>query len=153
MATFRFRARVALDLRRKQDDEAQAALGDARRAVRQAEEAVAREERLLHDTLARARDEEAQACDMTRAIWYRQWMRRQRLVIEAAGRLLEERRAAERACAERATAARRRLRALERLRDRLLQNHLEGERRVEQREMDVLGGLRFVARRGAPGGA
>jgi flagellar export protein FliJ len=153
MAKFRFRAEVALDLRRKQDDEAQRALGDARRATEQAESGLQHEQRVLDETLARARDEEARACDMTRAIWHRHWMRRQRLVIEAARRLMEERRVAERAAAEHAMLARRKLRALERLRDRLWKTYLQAERRAEQKEMDVLGGLRFVARRGVPEGA
>jgi membrane protein involved in colicin uptake len=153
MAKFRFRAEAALELRRKQDDEAQRALAEARRDTARAEAVREREQRLLDETLARARDEEARACDMARAIWHRHWMRRQRLVIEAAVRAVEERRAAERAAAEHAVIARRRLRSLERLRDRLWTAHVGDERRAEQKEMDVLGGLRFVARRGAPEGA
>jgi flagellar export protein FliJ len=153
MAIFRFRAEAALDLRRKQDEEAQRVLGEARRAAAAAEAALAHEERVLAETLARGRDEEASAVDTARAVVYRHWMVRQRMVIEAARRRLGEMRAAERATAEQAMVARRKLRALERLRERLWKAYLVNERRVEQKEMDVLGGLRFVARRGVPEGA
>jgi flagellar export protein FliJ len=153
MATFRFRAEAALDLRRKQDEDAQRALGEARRATAHADAALQREEQVLADTLARGRDEETHAVDMARAIVYRQWMVRQRMVIEAARSRLDEKRTAERAAAEQAMVARRKLRALERLRERLWKAYLVNERRAEQKEMDVLGGLRFVARRGVPEGA
>jgi hypothetical protein len=153
MPKFRFRAEAALDLRRTQDEDAQKILAAARRATAQAEAALAREQRVLDETLARAAAEEARALDLACAVWHRQWMRRQRQVIEAARRLLGERQAVEKAAADQAVVARRRLRALERLKDRLWAAHVTGERRSEQKEMDVLGGLRFVARHGAPEGA
>jgi flagellar export protein FliJ len=153
MAKFRFRAEVALDLRRKQDEEAQRTLAEARRAVARAEAVLAHEDGVLRDTLARAAAEEARASDLARVIWHRQWMRRQRQVVEAARRWLGERQAVERAASDQAVMARRKLRALERLKDRLWATYVAEERRSEQKEMDVLGGLRFVARRGAPEGA
>jgi flagellar biosynthesis chaperone FliJ len=153
MARFRFRAQAALDLRRRQDEEAQRALADARQATRKAQAALAHEEEVLAETLERGRLEEASAQDTTRAVWYRNWMRRQRGVIEAARAAMEERRTAEREMAARAVVARRKLRALERLRERLWTAYLDAERRAEQKEMDVLGGLRFLANRSLPGGA
>lgn len=153
MPRFRFRAEAALTLRRKRDEEAQRALGEAKRATRLAESELEREERLLAETLAQDRDEEARASDVARAVWCRNWMRRQRQVIAAAGRRLDERRRAERVAAQQAMEARRKLRALEHLRDRMWRSFLDAERRAEQKDLDMLGGLRYVARRSVPEGA
>ena len=143
-----------MELRRRRDEDAQRALAEAARQVRAAESGLQREERRLADTLALAAVEEAALTDLSRAIWHRNWMRRQRLVIEAARRQLDERHAAERAAAADAMDARRKLRALERLRERMWQAFLAAERRAEQKDLDVLAGLRYVARHGsAPGGA
>jgi len=152
MARFRFRAQVALDLRQKQDEDARRILGEAKRATAAAERALDEERRVLAEALARAAREEAQASDTTRAIWYRNWMKRQQQVIELALRVAEKRRAEEREAAERAVIARRKLRALERLRDRTWKAFQVAEQRAEQKELDVLGGLRYVARERAPGG-
>jgi flagellar biosynthesis chaperone FliJ len=153
MANFRFRAQVALELRHKQDDEAQRALGAARQATVAAQHAVLVEERALADAHVRASREEAQASDTTRAVWYRNWMKRQQQVIAAAKAVVETRLQEEREAAARAMETRRRLRSLERLRDRALKAFLTLERRTEQKEFDVLGGLRYVARQHVPGGA
>ncbi len=142
-----------MDLRRKRDEEAQRALAAAVRATHQAEGALQAEDRLLSETLARAGAEETRAADLAGAVWCRTWMRRQRQVIEAARRNVEERRRAERVAAQQAMEARRKLRSLERLRERLWQAFQAAERRAEQKELDALGGLRFVARRGVPEGA
>jgi len=149
---FRFRAQAALDMRRKQDEEAQRALGVAKHATAAAERALRHEQQMLVEAQARARDEEARAWDTARVIWYRNWMKLQQQRIAAAARRLDERRAEERAAAERAMETRRRLRSLERLRERSLKAYQTAELRIEQKEFDVLGGLRFVARQNVPGG-
>jgi len=143
---------VALDLRQKQDEEAQRALGSARQARVAAERAVDTEERALADANARAAIEEAREWNASRAVWYRNWMRRQQQVITAARAVVEARRQQELAAAERAMDARRRVRALERVRDRALKAFDTAERRKEQKEFDVLGGLRYVARPEVPEG-
>lgn len=153
MAHFRFRAQVALDLRQRQDEDAQRELGATRQARVAAERMLAEEERVLAEAHVRASIEEARACDTSRAVWYRNWMRRQQMVIAAARATVEARRQDEAAAAERAIEARRRLRALERLRDRAWKAFQTAERRTEQKEFDVLGGLRYVARREVPEGA
>lgn len=152
MANFRFRAQVALDLRRTQDEDAQRALGAARQSRAAAERLLEDETRALADGHARASLEEARAWDASRVVWYRNWMKRQQQVIAAAKAALDARRQEELAAAERATEARRRVRALERLRDRAWKTFQTAERRSEQKEFDVLGGLRFVARREVPEG-
>jgi flagellar biosynthesis chaperone FliJ len=153
MANFRFRAQVALDLRRSQDEEAQRALGVARQAVAEARGVVEAEERTLADANVRASLEEARAWDTARAVWYRNWVKRQTLVIAAAHAAVEDRCQEERTAADCATEARRRLRALERLRDRAWKTFQVAERRAEQKEFDMLGGLRYMARRAVPEGA
>jgi flagellar export protein FliJ len=153
MATFRFRAQAALDLRRQQDDDAQRALGAARQATVAAQHVLEAEEQRLSEGHTRAVAEEARAWDGARVLWYRNWMRRQQQVITEARGALEARRQAEATLAERAMEARRRLRALERLRDRGWKAFQLAERRAEQKEFDVLGGLRYVARREVPEGA
>lgn len=145
MAKFRFRAEAAMELRRKRDDEAQRALAEARRLTRAAEADLAREERTLNDTLTLAMAQEATVANIAGCVWLRNWMQRQRQVIEAAGRQADERRRAERAAAEQAVQARRQLRALERLRERQWRAFLHEEHRVEQRDLDMLAGLRYVA--------
>jgi flagellar export protein FliJ len=152
MANFRFRAQVALDLRRKQDEEAQRDLGIARHATADAKRALDAEERVLADANVRASVEEARATDTTHAVWYRNWMKRQQQVIGAARAAVDTRLQEERAFAERAMEARRRLRSLERLRERAWKAFQTLERRAEQKEYDVLGGLRYVAQRDVPGG-
>jgi|WetSurMetagenome_2_1015567.scaffolds.fasta_scaffold58277_3 flagellar export protein FliJ len=153
MARFRFRAQVALDLRQKQEEEAQRALGAARQARAVAAHALEHEERVLAEANTRAAVEEARAWDPSRAVWYRNWMKGQKQVIAAAHAVLETRRQEERAAAERAMEARRRARALERLRDRAWKAFQVAERRSEQKEFDMLGGLRYAARQHMPEGA
>jgi flagellar export protein FliJ len=152
MAKFRFRAQVALDLRRKEDDEARRLLGEAARATRAAEQALDAADRALGETMAQAAQDAASCVDTTRALWYRNWIVLQRQAIERAQAIVAERRSAERAAAERALVTRRKLRSLEHLRERNWQAFLLAERRIEQKEMDVLAGLRYVARAGAPKG-
>jgi flagellar export protein FliJ len=149
---FRFRAQAALDLRRKQDEEAQRELGVARHATAAADRALQHERTTLENGLARARDEEGRAWDTARAIWYRNWIKLQKERIAAAEAMLERRRGEERSAAERAMTTRRKLRSLERLRDRNWKAHQTAELKAEQKEFDMLGGLRFVARQDVPGG-
>jgi flagellar biosynthesis chaperone FliJ len=111
------------------------------------------EERALAEGNARASLEEARAWDTARAVWYRNWMTRQRQVIAAAREMAAARGLEERAAADRAMEARRRLRALEKLRDRAWKAFQTAERRTEQKEFDALGGLRYMARREVPEGA
>lgn len=149
---FRFRAQAALDLRRRQDDEAQRELGVARHATVAAARVVQQERQTLEDGLARARDDEARAWDTARAIWYRNWITLQKERIAAAEAVLVKRREEERTAAERAMMTRRKLRSLERLRERNVKAYQTAELKAEQKEFDVLGGLRFVARQDVPGG-
>jgi flagellar export protein FliJ len=152
MGAFRFRAQAALDLRRTQDEEAQRALAAAKNATAAARAVVERAEHALVEARERAREEEAHAADTTAAIWYRNWMKGLQRAIGLARAALEERLVAERAASARAVEARRRLRSLERLRDRMLRAAQRAELRAEQKAFDLLGSLGHVARRDVPEG-
>jgi flagellar export protein FliJ len=152
MKPFRFRAEAALDLRRKQEDEARvthaaavaaadaadARLVEARRAVDRAEETSA--------STGRA------GADAWLMTWHRSWI--ERLRIEVGARRADA--AVSAAAVERAAASVRkthqRRRTLERLRDRSSQRYDADVRRAELKEMNLLAGLRFVARAADEGG-
>lgn len=144
MASFRFRAQAVLDLRRSQDEEAQRSLARADAGVRQASA-----------RLERATDEVAKAIaaapagsrpDVTLMAWHRNWIvGRQHHAATRRDELEEQRRQAVLA-AQAAQQARRRLRSLERLRERALRRFLASERRRQQKELDALGTMQFVAR-------
>ena len=152
MASFRFRAQVALDLRRKQEDLASEALARAEAAFR---EAKAQEIAAMADRQA--------ACDARQTAersgigaaaleWHWNWINRL-----AAGIALRVRDAAAReadvAAAERAWhEARRRRRALERIRDRALRRHQQAEARKDEKAVDELARLRFVMPHAGSGG-
>lgn len=146
MPPFRFRAQAALDLRRRQDEEAERALGEARRAVAAAEAAVAAARLSLEGAMRGAHDALVQGLDPGRRVWHRHWIVRNQQVYARLTQQLADRRAAEERMLLAAMRARQRLRSLERLQDRGRRAHEAGERRAEQREFDMLGTLRHHAR-------
>lgn len=146
MSPFRFRARAALQLRRREHDEALAALAraqtDVARARRQVEDAGgALQEADDHFRAALHAPDAAMPLE-----WYRTW----RL------RLLEERQRCEVDCRAReeemyqatalVTSTRQRVRALERLHDNALAAWQQAAHREEQKTMDALAALRFTSR-------
>lgn len=144
MAAFRFRAAAALELRRTQETNAQAALAreEARfRELREARLALGR-------TQAQARSgelsRERAGTDGTTLSWHRTWMiqltasaERLEAQVEAQARVVAE---ARRAWVE----ARKRRRALERMRERMWNRFRDDEDRRERRDLDELARLRFV---------
>ncbi len=146
---FRFRAQCALDLRLREEESAKRALGTARQAVATAASAVAAAEARLAEGLRRARDEQTAATSTMMSGWLRNWLAGQRRDVAALQRALAQRRDAERLAAGSLTDATRRVRALVHLRERLWQEHALEERRAEQRELNWLGSLRFLAARSA----
>lgn len=146
---FRFRAQSALDLRRRDEDDAKRALGAARQEVAAAASAVAAAETRLADGLRRARDEQLHATDTMMSGWLRNWLAGQRREVVALHRALAGRREAERSAAGLLMDATRRVRALVQLRERMRQEYALEERRAEQRELNWLGSLRYLAARSA----
>src|SRR5690349_18065600 len=112
MAKFIFRAQVALDLRRKQEDAARLALAEAHARLQEAERAMARAEDQLRDALQQARDTDAQASDPTLSIWYRNWIQRLRREVARCAQILDGRQADAKAAEAKALEARRAVRVI-----------------------------------------
>ncbi len=146
MAKFIFRAQVALDLRRKQEDAARLALAEAQSRLQRAEWDVESAQAQLAEGLARARDTEAEASDPTLAIWYRNWIHRQRREVARCLQILDGRQADVKAADAKAMEARRAVRVLEKLKDRAWSEHTTRERRDEQKALDLLGVMQYAIR-------
>jgi flagellar export protein FliJ len=144
MSEFRFRAQAALDLRRKQEDAAAAALALAEAAFRQiaAQQAAAGAERqaALEGQLAQQRV----GIEAGTLEWHWNWINGLAATSERLGRELEVRRLAV-GHAERAWRdARHRRLVIERMRDRLLRRHQDAQQRKDMKNVDELARLRFV---------
>jgi flagellar export protein FliJ len=152
LAHFRFRAQVALDLRRKLDEEARRALADAEREVLNAYRALSDVEARLDEAFARARDDERETVDPARCVWHRNWIKRVQQDVAGWRRVLADRQEAAHIAKGHAQQARRRLRSLEKLRDRAWHAWEQDARRQEQRQLDELGSVRYVQQHRERGG-
>lgn len=147
MKAFVFRAQTVLRLRRRKDEQAQQALAFADQRVRQAEHAVALAEHGLRDACTRSAQADLEAHTLDTGIWYRNWIHRLRHDVEHRLRLLRERRVEADDARVRAHDARRKLRALEKLEERLRSSHGARERAAEQQALDELASQQYVNRR------
>lgn len=143
MARFVFRVQVALDLRRRQEDEAKKALAVAESKKLEAERHRDEVRRAIAQTLSRGREAEDRAGDVTLRVWYRNWIAAQRLELERREQVVVQRDADARQAVTVAQEAYRKRRMLERLRERAHTTFLVDERREEQKVFDDLGSLRF----------
>jgi len=151
MRPFRFRAQPALDLRRRQDDEAQRGLAIASASTRQAEERVGAARTALSDAQRGGSRTFPQVRAAQELIWQGNWILGLERDVARARQALEERRIEERSAAEIAQHARMQVRVLERLKDRAFQAWQLESRRAEQKSLDELASLRFAVRRLAAG--
>lgn len=147
MKPFRFRAGAALDIRRREEDAAAAALARAEGHFSEANRACLD----MEHTRARAHDDQVEQArrgiDASTLMWHRNWIVRLDAVVDD---LRESRRASEAAVTAARQAwqfARRRRLALERMRDRALARHQEAARRIEAIELDELARIRFTGER------
>ena len=149
MRPFKFRAEAALDLRRKYDLDAQRALALARSATRAAGDVLS----CALERIESSNRESAAAWQVSgtidRLIWQRNWMIALERDVDGARQALTDRENEERRAAEIAQHARMQVRVLERLRERALRAWQLDARRVEQKAIDELAGLRFAARQRA----
>jgi flagellar export protein FliJ len=141
MSRFVFRAEAALHLRRRQEEAALRLRTEAAAAVDRAEQHLTSSEATLAERLRAA----AGVHDPAQREWYRNWIAKQRHDIARAKAMLKDRRTALVAATTRANGARRDVRTLERLRERLFADWQRVERRAEQKELDWLGTMRHVA--------
>jgi flagellar FliJ protein len=147
MKRFAFRAAAALDLRRRQEEEAQRELAAAEARRQAAEQRLDALRHELTATFDRGLTEESRAGDLTVRLWYRNWIAGQRLQIERCRSVLDERERDATQAAERAMIAYRRRRALERFHDRALAAWQHAERHEEQKAIDELASTRHARRR------
>ena len=153
MRGFRFRAQAALDLRRREDEEAQRAMAQAEARVQAAIAAV----RDAHRRAEQARIECAQAIgqadSFAQLMWHRSWIvRLEQERIAAATTLGARQKEHARAAAAR-QAARLRVEALERFKEKAQRAWVAKAAAEEQKHLDALATIRFVtaARTGANG--
>jgi flagellar export protein FliJ len=150
MVAFRFRAAAALELRRRQEQDAATVLARAEGALRLAQACA---ETTLVDRRAAQEQQvlaECRGSDIATIAWHRNWIVRQTVALEACQRDVQAREAevqiAERAWRE----ARRKHLALERMRERSWRRHQDHERHEEMKVIDELARLRFVMNSALP---
>ena len=95
---------------------------------------------------ARAAALDATGGSITDVIWHRNWIRSLRRELVRTEANAEDRRVQLEAAEQALVAARERVKALERLKERAVAAHQERERREEQRAMNDLATLRFAIR-------
>lgn len=144
MRPFRFRAASALDLRKKQEDDARLALGRAQNtaavAASRLETARAHAE-TAGVQFVTLQEEGAQAWLIS---WHRSWIAQQARVVESRRRELAQATAAVTTALEIVREAHKQRRVLERLRDRLAARHARALERYELNQMNELAGLRYL---------
>ena len=146
MKPFRFRAAAALDLRRRQEDDARLAHVRAEQEARDAAARVANAGAAVDRAVEERTSTEREGMDAWLMTWHRSWITRLRLDVT----VQQQHAVASNATASRAAAsvqkAHQRRRTLERLRERGLRRYDTDVQRSELKEMNLLAGLRYVAR-------
>jgi flagellar export protein FliJ len=146
MPRFVFRTQVALDFRKRKDDDAKRDLAAANAAVADAqlalETAVDAHSRALDD----ARDHQRQASDLSALEWYRNWILSLQTEIGRRREDLNRRQVDANTARERAMRTHMDVRVLEKLKDRAKRTHQAAELREEQKAIDWLAVLRSYSR-------
>ena len=142
MRPFVFRAQVALDLRRKREEDAQRELAAANAAVQRAEAELRASVIACDESKTRAADALRQDGYVTTQMWYRNWINRQQREIAVRRDVVASRRAEADGARAKATKTHIDVRVLENLRDKKWRAYTEEERRAEQKEIDWLAVLR-----------
>lgn len=148
MKRFVFRAEVALDLRRRQEDEALRAVAVAEERLREARRVLDEATAALSATMRRGGEADGRP-DVAVQVWYRNWIVRQKQDVARATQAA----AAGQADVDLARAhlmlARRKRKSLERFRERALATYVRAEHVDERKALDELGTMRFaVAKQG-----
>ena len=147
MRPFRFRAQAALELRRRQHDDALRTRAVAETALAAADAAIASAEGVIAVADEQSAAAMTGAMDHSQIPWHRAWRLR---CVEDRTRLQARRahhhRELHRA-AEHVSHTHRRVRALERLREHSVARWLRAEQQDERKTMDALAASRFVRER------
>ena len=142
MARFVFRAEVALTFRRQQEQAATRTWIEAKAALERARAAHAEAQHAVASALYEAQD----VHDPGQRVWHRHWIvRLQQQLGQRQARVAEAQPPVD-AAAARMNAARRDVKALERLRARALADWQLVQQREEQKEMDWLGSVKYALR-------
>jgi len=144
MATFRFRAEAALDLRKREERDALIARSQAEARFREVHEALLAEQRRREQAQRDLVHVERQGSDVETVLWHRNWIVRLAVNIDRLRRELEERAREVKKADGVWREARKRRMALERMRDLALQRFRKDELRQEMKSMDELARIRFA---------
>ena len=149
MRPFRFRAQAALQLRRREHDQALVGLARAQTAVAVAQRSVEEADAAVRDIDARLKEATRTPVAGCPLDWYRSW----RLRCQADRALREQHRQACEVELRNATSVaettQKRVRSLEQLRDDALASWRQAASREEQKTMDALATTRFTRRKEA----
>jgi flagellar biosynthesis chaperone FliJ len=116
----------------------------AQQALQASEAGAARAREQLAASRERTRTAEAGGCDPSSRSWHWNWIVRCEADVTQADAAVAARRADADKAAGLAMEARKRLRPLEKLRDRARQEYADQERRIEQKALDALAVTRYV---------
>ena len=144
MAVFRFRAAVALDLRRAAESKALGVRAGAEARFHEAHRALEATQLSREQAQRQLTDVQRVGSDVETILWHRNWIVRLAASVIERRRELEARALDVRAADVAWREARRRRLALERLRERAFRRFLDDERRAEMKAMDELARIRYV---------
>jgi flagellar export protein FliJ len=150
---FRFRAQAALDLRRREDEQAQRDLAQADARLQAAIAAVREAQRRTEQARSECAEAIGQAGSFAQQVWHRSWIvRLDRERMAAAAALAARQKEHARAAAARQQ-TRIRVEALERFKEKAQRAWIAKAAAEEQKHLDSLATIRFVtaARTGANG--
>jgi flagellar export protein FliJ len=144
MSDFRFRAAAALDLRRKQESDAAAALARSEAELRASEQLVVSGEALRRTAQQQLVSVERHGSDVATISWHRNWIARLSNDLADRRRQVQLVAAAVREAEQVWRQARQRRLALERMQERALRRFKQDQLRQEMKVIDELARLRYV---------
>jgi flagellar FliJ protein len=143
MRPFVFRAQVALEVRRRRDEDAQRERAAAEMRRLAASEQLAGAAAVLRRGLEQAGLAERRAGDVAARVWHRNWIVGQRLEVERCAAQVKQRERDVEHAARQAKVAHQQRESLERLHDRAFSAWQDAARHAEQKAIDELAGMRF----------
>ena len=144
MATFRFRAEAALDLRKREEKDALIARSHAEARFREVHEALLAEQARRETAQTNLVHVQRQGSDVDTVLWHRNWIVRLAANVDRLRGDLEGRAREVKAADGVWRDARKRRMALERMRELALQRFQKDELRQEMKSMDELARIRFA---------
>lgn len=151
MKAFRFRGARLLDWRRAQSDRARIEFARASESLREAARLAAEADERCRRATEDYHGALAVASDPSVLERHRNWIVRQEGTASACRRSHEDRRRAVDHAAEALRLAERRVRVMERLRERALRRHHDAARLAERKDFDHLAALQYARRTRAGG--